>query len=185
MANFHVAWSSAGADHADAWLSLDLPGAPPCSLAGPARLALLEPAADRSLARSALGAAASPGGVLHSLGPACALVCFVDPAPLRLTAAAQPPVRHYFRLADATVKPLAPTPTPFHCLAGDCYVAVMLRAAGLADGAPGGANEASTAIARFIHLRDYFNADKLARTLLGHLADLGATSAGVMVIEAR
>jgi hypothetical protein len=176
MTNFHLAWRSASREQAEGWLGLGLPSAPPCALSGTARLAWLEPRASHSPAQAALAEAEAPGSLLDRLGPDCRLACFADPAALTLVAAARPPARHYFRLADATVKPLPPTPLLLHCLAGDCYVAVMLATA---------EGSTSAALARFIHLRDYFNAEALARALLEHLADLDAASAGVLVIEAR
>jgi hypothetical protein len=114
------------------------------------------------------------------------LTILVHPAEARLSPAAEAGALHYFRLADATVRPLPPTPPVLACQPGDAYIAVTPAAAQLAAGEPGGA---SAAIARFLHLRDYFNADKLAAALLAHLVELGgdagATGAGVLVVEAR
>ena len=110
----------------------------------------------------------------------------VEPAAMTLSVAAAPAVPHYFRLADGTVKVLPPAPPPLACQAGDAYIAVTPAAARLAEGEPGGA---SAALARFIHLRDYFNAETLARAVLAHLLELGSEAepagAGVLVVEAR
>lgn len=99
-------------------------------------------------------------------------------------AAAQ--ILHYFRLADATVKLLPPAPPPLIFQPGDAYVAITPGAARMAGDQPGGAG---AAIARFIHLRDYFNAGRLAEALLAHLLELNASAnpsgAGVLVVEAR
>ena len=110
-----------------------------------------------------------------------------EPAAMTLSVAAAPAVPHYFRLADGTVKVLPPAPPPLACQAGDAYIAVTPAAARLAEGEPGGA---SAALARFIHLRDYFNAETLARAVLAHLLELGGAEketagAGVLVVEAR
>jgi hypothetical protein len=121
----------------------------------------------------------------------------LDPASLTLHAAAQPGVLHYFRLADATLVPLPPEHPPalhrlirwqahwhgptLHLAAGDAYIALSPGAARVAD---------SPAIARFLHLRDYFNADKLAEALLAHLLELAGANplpedVTVLVVEAR
>ncbi|MGQ0604840.1 MAG: hypothetical protein ACT4QE_24425 [Anaerolineales bacterium] len=108
---------------------------------------------------------------------------------------ASPGVLHYFRLADATLIPLPPehAPTrhiirqgrpqgsPLRFSAGDAYIAVSPGVARITD---------SPAVARFIHLRDYFNADKLAEALLAHLLELACTDqipedVTVLVVEAR
>ncbi len=121
----------------------------------------------------------------------------LDPAALTLHFVAQPGVLQYFRLADATLVPLPPAYLPAqHGLipwqaqwhgprlalaAGDAYIALSPGAAHLAD---------SPAIARFLHLRDYFNAEKLAEALLAHLLDLASDrplpeAVTVLVVEAR
>jgi hypothetical protein len=95
-------------------------------------------------------------------------------------------VLHYFRLADGTVKPLPPIAAPLAVQPGDAYIAVTPAASHLAEGETGGAGPA---IARFLHLRDDFNADKLAAGLLAHLLELSldaaSAGAGVLVVEAR
>ncbi len=110
-------------------------------------------------------------------------------------------VFHYLRQSDATLIPLPPEATEVgHKLVpwrldelgvrvdqapvltlrpGDAYVAVTPGAAGLAEG---------TAIARFIHLRDYFNAERLAQSLADDIrSGRGDPQAPftVLVIEAR
>ncbi len=160
MPTFHLAWRAAGGD---AHLA-----ATPAALAAPP-YPLLEPT------HLALTAHDSP-----------LLTVLVSPAEARLTPAAEADVLHYFRLADATVRPLPPTPPALVCQAGDAYIAVTPAAARLAAGQAGGA---SAAIARFLHLRDYFNADKLAAALLAHLVEVAGgaevVGAGVLVVEAR
>ena len=127
-------------------------------------------------------------------------VLFDDPAGSLRTQATRG-VFHYLRQSDATLIPLPPEATDVgHKLVpwrleelgvrldqaptlslrpGDAYVAVTPGAAGLAEG---------TAIARFIHLRDYFNAERLAQALAddicGGRADLQAPFT-VLVLEAR
>ncbi len=181
MPNFHLAWRAfPGAGEAG------LLTTPPAAarLTTLTRLAVLAQGADE--APAALAAAASPAEGLDGLGPAGVLCVFVDPNALTLTAAAGHDTRHYYRLADGTVKPLPPTPPPLPCRAGDAYIAVTPAAARLAAPAPGGA---SAAIARFLHLRDYFNAEKLAGALLAHVVELGADAdaagVGVLVVEVR
>jgi hypothetical protein len=114
---------------------------------------------------------------------------------LTLNFAAQPGLLHYFRLADATLLPLPPEHAPArHKLApglrhepplrfsaGDAYIAVSPGVAHLAD---------SPALARFLHLRDYFNAEKLCAALLAHLEELAGgqpfpEAVTVLVVEAR
>lgn len=145
------------------------PGAapPPWVLTGPARLSLAP----------------------HPDAPTV-LSVELDPDTLTLAAAAlDPAALHYFRLADGTVKPLPPAPPPFTCQAGDAYIAVTPATARLAAAEPGGAG---AAVARFLHLRDYFNAQRLAQALLDHLYELTPggpaqerDGVGVVVIEAR
>ena len=109
------------------------------------------------------------------------LEIYLDHAMLTLTCAAAEGVRHYLRLADSTLKPLPPLPEALAFSPGDAYIALTPGASKIAD---------SPAIARFLHLRDYFNADKLAEALLAHLAELAGTDefpedVTVLVIEAR
>ncbi|MBL8093093.1 MAG: hypothetical protein JNL73_02910 [Anaerolineales bacterium] len=111
-------------------------------------------------------------------------------------------VFHYLRQSDATLIPLPPEhPEDGHKLVawkldelgvrpghpfrlnlrrGDAYVAVTPGAARLTDG---------TAIARFVHLRDYFNAERLAQALVddvcGGRAGQIPAAFTVLVVEAR
>ncbi len=113
-------------------------------------------------------------------------------------------VFHYLRQSDATLIPLPPehaeqghklvawklaelgveTGRPFtlSLRRGDAYVAVTPGAARLTEG---------TAIARFIHLRDYFNAERLAQALADDICAGRERPSGipaaftVLVIEAR
>jgi hypothetical protein len=106
----------------------------------------------------------------------------VDPAALRVAPRlAEGSGLHYFRLADATLKPLPPAPPPLRLVRGDAYVAVLPGAVGAAD---------SPAIARFLHLRDYFNAERLAKAVMAHIVEAGGEAAqaeamAVVVIELR
>jgi hypothetical protein len=108
----------------------------------------------------------------------------VEPDRLELSAAAGPGTVHFQRLADATTRPLPAELGALPLAPGDVYAAVV----GAASPALG------LAAARFIHLRDYFNADALASALLAHLlaeapgsvgAVPGAPALGVLVIECR
>ncbi len=142
----------------------------------------------------------SPGSIeeqLSAVGFDIALRVVVDPFRMSLHSTATPGVLQYFRLADATLIPLAPEYAPAgHRLVsergtgedemlalapGDTYIALSPGAAVVAD---------SPALARFLHLRDYFNAEKLVAALLAHLDEL-AGPAGLpeditaMVVEAR
>ena len=111
---------------------------------------------------------------------------YLNPTLLNVNAIICRGALHYWRLADGTVKPLLSDTPNMRFEPGDAYVAVTPDGARLAETQPGGA---SAAVARFIHLRDYFNADRLAEALLAHLVELGegaeAAGAGVLVVEAR
>jgi len=130
-----------------------------------------------------------------SRGEAEILSLALDLSALTLNFTAQPGLLHYFRLADATLLPLPPEYAPArHKLApgqrhlpplrfsaGDTYIAVSPGVAQLAD---------SPALARFLHLRDYFNAEKLCAALLAHLEELAAgqpfpEDVTALVVEAR
>ena len=124
-----------------------------------------------------------------------------DEAASSLRAQTMRGVFHYLRQSDATLIPLPPeahevghklVPWRLEELGlrvdqvpsltlrpGDAYVAVTPGAASLAEG---------TAIARFIHLRDYFNADRLSQALADDIRSGRGdpqTPFTVMVIEAR
>jgi hypothetical protein len=92
----------------------------------------------------------------------------LNPAALALTAAAHAEVWHCHRWADATVKPLPPASELLSFYRGDAYIAVSP----ITDG---------PALARLIHLRDYFNAEKMAEAVWAHLL----APLAVIVIEAR
>jgi hypothetical protein len=141
-----------------------------------------------------------PGSIeeqLSAVGFDVYLRVVMDPQAMTLEFTAVPGVLHYFRLADATLLPLPPEHAPAgHQLVpgrgpavhlplkfspGDAYVAVSPGGARLID---------SPALARFIHLRDYFNADKLAEALQAHLLEAAGPSplaedVTVLVVEAR
>src|SRR5262245_44911372 len=85
------------------------------------------------------------------------LTVAVDPATAALTVAHTGSAHHYWRWADGTLKPLPAGPAPLTLARGDAYIAV------LAGDPPA---VASVTIARFLHLRDYFNAQRLAEALL-------------------
>jgi hypothetical protein len=123
----------------------------------------------------------------------------IEADPLCLVPLAAPGVAHYLRLADATLTPLPPehegmrhrlvtwqlarvqpggpgTPLRLPLEAGDAYIAVA------------GSPLDSPAIARFVHLRDYFNAERLADALRSELQNLAphlAPATTILVIEAR
>lgn len=142
-------------------------------------------AAGRREVRLGAGPAASPSATL-----------ILDETEMTLSFHVQPGLLHYFRLADATLVPLPPAYPPaqhavlpwqarwhgptLHLLAGDCYVLLSPGALAIAD---------SPQVARFVHLRDYFNAEKLAQTLLAHLVETApappAQPVTVLVVEAR
>jgi len=88
------------------------------------------------------------------------LTLHLDPRLAAITARANPAILHYHRLADANLKPLPPAPPALTLQRGDAYIALSPGARALAG---------SPKIARFLHLRDYFNAQRLAEALLAHL----------------
>jgi len=104
----------------------------------------------------------------------------IDPAAATITASAASGGLHYFRLADATLRPL-PAETALTLARGDAYIAVSSGARRLAD---------SPAIARYLHLHDGFNAERLAEGLLRFLAQESGQAefpedVTVLVVEAR
>jgi hypothetical protein len=116
-------------------------------------------------------------------GPASLPPAFVDwqidADTLTLTVAARANVWHYFRLADGALRLLPPHPSPLAFAPGDAYIALAPATQTLTD---------SPTIARFLHLHDGFNAEKLAQALLAHLAEpVGGLpeTATVLVVEAR
>lgn len=141
-----------------------------------------------------------PGSIeeqLSAVGFDVTLRVVVDPFRLSLQYTAMPGVLQFFRLADGTLIPLPPehAPARHHLLpersesqgeplqftAGDAYLALSPGVGRLAD---------SPAVARFLHLRDYFNAEKLVEALLAHLLELGGAPEApedvtALVVEAR
>ena len=120
-----------------------------------------------------LAVRASPGGRL-------CLEAALNPEALTAAVSALGGVAHWLRLADASLRILPAQTGPLVLARGDSYVA-LIRGAAEPDPAQ------TMAAARFIHLRDYFNADKLAAALLLELEDgnAGAPGLGVLVVECR
>jgi hypothetical protein len=125
------------------------------------------------VSRATLAATASANG------PLC-LEAALDPLALTVSASASAGVSHWLRLADASLRPLPAESGPLVLARGDSYVALVSRA-------PEPDTALNMAAARFIHLRDYFNADKLASALLLELQDGQPTGPGlgVLVVECR
>jgi hypothetical protein len=129
------------------------------------------------------GAITAPAEItlLNGTGPGTPwLRLSIDPALPALTALAADGMLHYFRFADATLRPLPPAPALLRFARGDAYIAVL----------PGALRLASPSIARFVHLRDDFNADRLAQGLLDVLAEQAgpaglSEAVTVLVVEAR
>lgn len=140
-----------------------------------------------ALRRIILRAGEAPGGPVWRVQ--------LNPAALQLDYWAAPGVLHYFRLADATLIPLPPehppakhflisgrdTAPPLQFAPGDAYLALSPGAARLTD---------SSTLARFIHLRDRFNAETMAQALLDYLRELTGeeglpADVTVLVVEAR
>ena len=105
----------------------------------------------------------------------------IDPALPSLTASAASGTLQYFRFADAILRPLPPDPHALPLARGDAYIAISPGALRMATG---------PAIARYIHMRDDFNADRLAQGLLEFLGDQAwpvriPEDVTVLVVEAR
>ena len=105
----------------------------------------------------------------------------LDPETLTLTCAARADLWHYFRWADGTLKPLPPQPEPLVFEPGDTYIALSSGARHITD---------SPTVARFLHLHDTFNAEKLAANLLAYLIENASvtpfpTAVTVLVVELR
>jgi hypothetical protein len=105
----------------------------------------------------------------------------LDAETMTLTCAARENVWHYFRFADGTLKPLPPRPESLAFEPGDTYIALSPGARRVTD---------SPTIARFLHLHDVFNAEKLAAALLAHLVENAGDTpfpedVTAMVVEAR
>jgi hypothetical protein len=112
---------------------------------------------------------------------ACIIRLALDPASATLTATAAGGSLHYFRLADATLRPLPAQALAMSFARGDAYIALSPGARLLAG---------SPAIARFLHLRDGFNAERLAESVLNFLAQESGQAefpedVTALVVEAR
>jgi hypothetical protein len=145
---------------------------------GPAWLALgrASDPAEFTAQHTRLAAARLPPAAIRSR-LAAGLCLHLDPAALALAASASEAAWHCLRLADATVRPLPAEAGPLRLERGDAYVAVT-AAAPLGPAAP--------AAARFIRIRDDFNARALAAGLLDQLAEAApADGLSVLVIECR
>ncbi len=112
--------------------------------------------------------------IFPALTSALSLLGTVHHQDLTLHLIATPVILHYSRLADGTVQPLSSDPRPLTLAPGDTYIALTSLSID------------SPTLARFLHLRDYFNADKLATALLAHLAELNyASPTALLIIECR
>ena len=178
MTAFNVAWRTRRGQttHRDAY---DLFGEPPTRLV----LARLGAAPEAFYARhQALAhAGTAPGIILRALSPEAFLCVALNASALILTCAAAEEVLHYFRFADATLKPLSDQPGPLAFSPGDTYIALTPGVRRIADG---------PTVARFLHMRDDFNAEKLADALLDHLMEMAGVDElpediTALVIEAR
>lgn len=178
MPAFNIAWRTRRglASHREMF---DLFGEPPTRIILARLSASPEDLYDRHQALTQAGTA--PGLTLRALQPEAHLCAALDVSTLTLTCAATGEVLHYFRLADATLRPLPETPGPLTFSPGDAYIALTPGARRVAD---------SPAIARFLHMRDDFNAEKLADALLDHLVelvggDVWPESITAVVVEAK
>jgi hypothetical protein len=112
---------------------------------------------------------------------ACLVRLTLDPASATLAASAAGGSQHYFRLADATLRPLPPEAPALSFACGDAYIALSPGARRLA---------VTPSIARFLHQRDGFNAERLAESVLDFLAQESGQAdfpedVTVLVVEAR
>jgi len=162
--------------HRDAY---DLFGEPPTRLVLARLGAAPEAFYDRHQALAHAGTA--PRIILRALSPEAFLCVALNASALILTCAAAEEVLHYFRFADATLKPLSDQPGPLAFSPGDTYIALTPGVRRIADG---------PTVARFLHMRDDFNAEKLADALLDHLMEMAGVDElpediTALVIEAR
>jgi hypothetical protein len=178
MTAFNVAWRTrrGRAPHYDTY---DVFGEPPAALVFARLGATPGDFYGRSQALARAGIA--PAIILRALHPEAYLCAVLDPSILTLTYAAAEEVLHYFRLADATLKPLSDQPGPLAFAPGDAYIALSPGTRRVADG---------PTVARFLHMRDDFNAEKLADALLDHLMEMAGVDElpediTALVIEAR
>jgi len=178
MTAFNVAWRTRRGQttHRDAY---DLFGEPPTRLVLARLGAAPEAFYDRHQALAHAGTA--PRISLRALSPEAFLCVALNASALILTCAAAEEVLHYFRFADATLKPLSDQPGPLAFSPGDTYIALTPGVRRIADG---------PTVARFLHMRDDFNAEKLADALLDHLMEMAGVDElpediTALVIEAR
>lgn len=178
MTAFNVAWRTrrGRAPHYDTY---DVFGEPPTRLVLARLGAAPEAFYDRHQALAHAGTA--PRIILRALSPEAFLCVALNASALILTCAAAEEVLHYFRLADATLKPLSDHPGPLAFSPGDAYIALTPGVRRIADG---------LTVARFLHMRDDFNAEKLADALLDHLMEMAGVDElpediTALVIEAR
>jgi len=104
--------------HRDAY---DLFGEPPTRLVLARLGAAPEAFYDRHQALAHAGTA--PRIILRALSPEAFLCVALNASALILTCAAAEEVLHYFRFADATLKPLSDQPGPLAFSPGDTYIA--------------------------------------------------------------
>jgi len=178
MTVFNVAWRTrrGRAPHHDTY---DVFGEPPATLVFARLGAAPEAFYDRHQALAHAGTA--PRIILRALSPEAFLCVALNASALILTCATAEEVLHYFRFADATLKPLSDQPGPLAFAPGDAYIALSPGARRIADG---------PTVARFLHMRDDFNAEKLADALLDHLMEMAGVDEllediTALVIEAR
>ena len=178
MTVFNVAWRTRRGQttHRDAY---DLFGEPPTRLVLARLGAAPEAFYDRHQALAHAGTA--PRIILRALSPEAFLCVALNASALILTCATAEEVLHYFRFADATLKPLSDQPGPLAFSPGDAYIALTPGVRRIADG---------PTVARFLHMRDDFNAEKLADALLDHLMEMAGVDElrediTALVIEAR
>ena len=178
MTAFNVAWRTRRGQttHRDAY---DLFGEPPTRLVLARLGAAPEAFYDRHQALAHAGTA--PRISLRALSPEAFLCVALNASALILACAAAEEVLHYFRFADAALKPLSDQPGPLAFSPGDAYIALSPGVRRIADG---------PTVARFLHMRDDFNAEKLADALLDHLMEMAGVDElpediTALVIEAR
>jgi len=183
MTAFNVAWRTrrGRAPHYDTY---DVFGEPPAALVFARLGAAPEAFYDRHQALAHAGTA--PRIILRALSPEAFLCVALNASALILTCAAAEEVLHYFRFADATLKPLSDQPGPLAFAPGDAYIALSPGARRVVDSA----DDVRHVVARFLHMRDDFNAEKLADALLDHLMEMAGVDElpediTALVIEAR
>ncbi|MBF8281732.1 MAG: hypothetical protein HW378_647, partial [Anaerolineales bacterium] len=121
MTAFNVAWRTrrGRAPHYDTY---DVFGEPPAALVF-ARLGAA-PEAFYARHQALAHAGTAPRIILRALSPEAFLCVALNASALILTCAAAEEVLHYFRFADATLKPLSDQPGPLAFSPGDTYIAL-------------------------------------------------------------